>query len=176
MKSHYRSDIKLGRLASAFGIFLILLDTYFVILGLMIFFSWVLLPLILILPLAMLNFFMYKIIKVFLLSLLGKPHFELEVFDSGIRIKNEYLQWHKIKSISFQTGRLIHDREFSKGFKLPVFQRMFVLDKSGKEYSCIIDIDYFMKENRSHNNLRKLNTLMYDLGKASLISDWAEKR
>ena len=58
----------------------------------------------------------------------------------------------------------------------PVLQKIYILDKKGKEYSSIIDIDYFLKENREDNNLRKIKELLYGMDKLELISDWAEKR
>jgi hypothetical protein len=62
------------------------------------------------------------------------------------------------------------------GFKMPAFQRIFILDNDGKEYSCIIGIDYFMKKDRADNNIRLLQRIFHDIGKDHLISDWAEKR
>lgn len=100
----------------------------------------------------------------------------LELYDTGIRIKKEFIGWDKIRSISFQTGRTTHDYSSFEGFRLPAVQRMFVLDKTGKEISCAIDIDYAMKGSRKKNNLIILKEYLLDMGKGQLISDWAEKR
>ena len=57
-----------------------------------------------------------------------------------------------------------------------MLQKIFILDKKGKEHSCIIDIDYYLKKNRDKNNLRQIRDLLLGLDKLSLLSDWAEKR
>ena len=121
------------------------------------------------LPLIILNIIFLPIVKLVL-----KQDFSL--YTSGVKIKKKYIEWKKIKSISFQTGRLKSDEAFFRGFKLPVLQRIFVLDKDGKEYSCIIDIDYYSKTKREDNNLRKIRELLLGMDRISLLSDWAEKR
>ncbi|MEM3373951.1 MAG: hypothetical protein QXE31_01900 [Candidatus Woesearchaeota archaeon] len=101
---------------------------------------------------------------------------DFTLYQEGIKIKKKFLTWSEIKSISFQTGRHIADYNFYKGFKLPVFQRIYILDYDAQEYSTIIDTDYFLKNKRSQNNLLILRKHLIDMNKSKLISDWAEKR
>jgi hypothetical protein len=99
---------------------------------------------------------------------------DILVYDSGIRIKNKYLSWKQIKSISFRTGRTQRDYSFFSGIKLPALQRIYLLDTKGKEYSAIIDIDYSLKANRRKNNLAVLQEALSGLNKTNIISDWAQ--
>lgn len=125
-------------------------------------------------PIILLNIFLIPVMK----TLVGKffKKSELKLYTTGIKIKKNFLTWKKIKSISFQTGRLQGKKAFFRGFQLPIIQKIFILDKKGKEYSCIIDVDYYLKKNREKNNLRKIRDLLLGLDKLSLLSDWAEKR
>ena len=127
--------------------------------------------------------FLFFGIPIFLLDLLMMPLiksvlklYDFELHTDGVKIKNKKIEWKKVKSISFQTGRLIYDRKYDSGLKLPVLQKIYVLDKEGKEYSAIIDIDYFSKKNRSKNNIRKITKFLDGMNKEYLIADWAEKR
>ena len=101
---------------------------------------------------------------------------EFELHTDCIRIKNKNLEWKKVKSISFQTGRPIYDRTFNLGIKLPALQKIFILDKEGLEYSAIIDIDYYSKKNRKENNIKTISRFLAGMDKEYLIADWAEKR
>lgn len=121
-------------------------------------------------PILILDFLLIPLIK----SILRLHDFELHI--NCVRIKNKTIEWKQIKSISFQTGRLIYDRTFNFGVKLPVLQRIFVLDKEGKEYSAIIDIDYYSKKNRKENNIKKIHKFLIGMDKDYLVADWAEKR
>jgi len=112
------------------------------------------------------------ILDLIFLPVIRKPRFIL--FDTGVRIKGTFLSWKEIKSISFQSGRINQENPL-KG-RLPAIQRIFILDKKGREFSTLIDIDYFSKQDRKNNNLMKLNKYLFDMNKVSIISDWAEKR
>lgn len=126
------------------------------------------------LPILFLNLILFPVCRTTFLSLIKKSDFLL--YTTGLRINNKYFLWKQIKSISFQTGRLRGKKVFFRGFKLPMLQKIFILDKKGKEHSCIIDIDYYLKKNRDKNNLRQIRDLLLGLDKLSLLSDWAEKR
>lgn len=122
------------------------------------------------LPVLILDILLLPLIKSIL-----KLH-EFELHTDCIMIKNKNIQWKQIKSISFQTGRLIYDRSFNFGFKLPALQKIYVLDKEGKEYSAIIDVDYYSKKNRKENNIKKIHKFLIGMDKEYLVADWAEKR
>jgi len=126
------------------------------------------------LPLLVLNILLFQVCRTTFLSIIKKSDFIL--YTTGIKINNKYLMWKQIKSISFKTGRYKSKKVFFRGVKLPMLQKIFILDKKGKEYSCIIDIDYYLKKNRDKNNLRQVRDLLLGLDKLSLLSDWAEKR
>ena len=127
-------------------------------------------------PILFLDIFLYPILKVVFLTLIKKEEYSIIIYNKGIEINNLFLEWEKIKSISFQTGRLITDNDFLRGFKLPAIQKIYILDKKGKEYSCAIDIDYFSKKDRSKNNLNIIKGILHEQNKIFLLSDWAEKR
>lgn len=126
------------------------------------------------LPVLFLNIMLFPVCRTTFLSIIKKSDFLL--YTTGIKIKNKYFLWKQIKSISFKTGRYKGKKVFFRGFQLPMLQKIFILDKKGKEYSCIIDIDYYLKKNRDKNNLRQIRDLLLGLDKLSLLSDWAEKR
>ena len=126
------------------------------------------------LPILLLNMILWPVCRTTFFSLTKKSDFLL--YTTGIKINNKYLMWKQIKSISFKTGRYKCRNVFFRGFQLPMVQKIFVLDKKGTEYSCIIDVDYYLKKNRDKNNLRKIRELLFGLDKLSLMSDWAEKR
>ena len=122
------------------------------------------------LPVIILDVLLLPLVK----SILNLHEFELHT--NSVKIKNKTLVWKKVKSISFQTGRLIYDRNFNLGLKLPALQKIFVLDKKGKEYCAIIDIDYYSKKKRKENNIRRINKFLVGMDKDYLVADWAEKR
>ncbi len=128
------------------------------------------------LPIFVLNAFFNPVNRSILLNFIWKEKTECILYKEGIKLKRNFLVWNKIKSISFQSGRPITDYSFYKGIKLPALQRLFILDKKGEEYSCIIDIDYFFKQKRGKNNILLFREALVELGKSHLISDWAEKR
>jgi len=102
--------------------------------------------------------------------------YDFILYNTGMEIKGKYFEWRKIKSISFNTGRRFNKKLFYKGFKLPVLQRIFILDKKGKEHSVVIDIDHPLRKDREKNNLRVIRDHLYGMDKISLLSDWAKKR
>ncbi|MBT3720311.1 hypothetical protein HN789_05485 [archaeon] len=162
----FRADINWGYLGKTLFIVLIILNFLFVSL---VFFTT--------------PFFILFGIPIFVLDLLLMPLIksilkiqEFELHTDSLKIKNKKIDWKKVKSISFQTGRLIYDRVFYKGFKLPTLQKIFVLDKEGYEYSAIIDIDYYFKKKRQENNIRIINRHLLAMDKQYLVADWAEKR
>jgi len=128
------------------------------------------------LPLVILDIFLFPILKVVFLNLIKKEEYTIIIYNEGIEINTLFLEWKKIKSISFQTGRLITGNDFLRGFKLSAIQKIYILDKKGKEYSCAIDIDYFSKKDRSKNNLSIIKGILHEQNKIFLLSDWAEKR
>jgi len=123
------------------------------------------------LPLIVLNIIFLPVMKDIILK-----KSELVLYTTGFKIKNKFLMWKQIKSISFNTGRLKKRTAFFRGAQLPMLQKIYILDKKGIEYSCNIDIDYWGKKKREENNLRKLNEFLLGLNQVSLLSDWAEKR
>jgi len=168
----YQAVIRWGWQLNFLGYLLVLFDITFFILV----FQTSLERVLLAIPLLVLNIILFPLLKQIILSFIGKRFIEFELYTKGITIKNKYLGWKDIKSISFQSGRLIYDTRFYHGFKFPAFQRIYVLDNEGKEYSAIIDIDYWSKKDRKNNNLRKLNELMMGMDRTSILSDWAQKR
>jgi hypothetical protein len=127
-----------------------------------------------ILPLFLLNVLLYPIHKSMLFHVLKKENPVFVIYKEGITIKDRHFLWDKIKSISFDTGIIRVDTAF-RGFKLPYLQRIYIDEKGEKEHTCIIDIDYSLKSNRTENNLNKIRDELVDLGKANIISDWAER-
>ncbi len=97
------------------------------------------------------------------------------IYDSGIKLRQKYLPWNEIKSISFSSGRF-RDTVFWRGLKLPATQRIYVLDMKGNEYNTIIDLDHSLKINRSSNNISIISEVFHLTGRANILSDWAEKR
>jgi hypothetical protein len=127
-------------------------------------------------PLVVLNILFFPVMRTLFLKFMKKEKYDLQIYNTGFKIRDTFLEWKKIKSISFHTGRLQGKTAFFYGYKLPIMQKIFLLDKEGNEYSCVIDIDYYLKKDRDKNNLRKIRELLLGLDKVSLISDWAEKR
>ncbi len=125
-------------------------------------------------PILVLNGLFFPVLKALILRIMKKTDFQL--YTTGIKIKGKLLNWSQIKSISFKTGRYKGKKAFFRGHRLPALQSIFILDKKGKEYSCIIDIDYSSKKNRKENNLRKIREFLLGMDKISLLSDWAEKK
>ncbi|MBN1502144.1 hypothetical protein JW930_01250 [Candidatus Woesearchaeota archaeon] len=123
-----------------------------------------------------LNFCFFPVFHHLFFSILKKPRYDLILSKKGIQIANKYLQWRQVKSISFSTGRPKSKIAFYRvKFALPAKQTIFVLDKQGREYKRMVDIDYFSKHDRSNNNLVGIEKVLADLKKANLISDWAER-
>lgn len=175
----FKSQIKWGWLLIAIGATLIIGDiitVIYIIMGLIKDYQLIFISLILIIPLIILNYLLYPITKSILYWILKKNNHNLELFTTGIKIKKKMFKWEKIKSISFQTGRLIYDSKFFSGLKLPALQKIYILLKNGKEISSTIDVDYFLKNKRENNNLRKLNELFFGMDKQDILSDWAQKR
>jgi hypothetical protein len=127
-------------------------------------------------PSLALDVVFYPVFNSLLNKILKKEYYPLIISPKGIELNNRLHLWESIKSISFQTGRLIHDYRAFQGFKLPALQMIYVLDKEGKEYSSVLDIDYFLKGQREKNNLIEARKEIFDFGRMNLISDWAEKR
>lgn len=126
-------------------------------------------------PALALDVIFYPVFNSITQKIMKKEHYPLIVSHKGIELNNKLHLWDGIKSISFQTGRLIHDYRAFEGFKLPALQMIFVLDKEGKEYSAVIDIDYFLKGQREKNNLVEAKKEIFDHGRMNIMSDWAEK-
>jgi hypothetical protein len=124
-------------------------------------------------PAFVLDIIFYSVFRTLLLT---KYKYTLIISPKGIEINRRLHLWDSIRSISFQTGRLEHDFTAFHGIKLPVLQRIYILDREGKEYSVVIDIDYFLKGERKKNNLILAKEMLADMGKTAIISDWAEKR
>jgi hypothetical protein len=127
-------------------------------------------------PVLALDTVLYPVFDSIIRKTVKKEKYSLIVSHKGIELNNKLHLWDGIKSISFQTGRLEHDYKAFQGFKLPALQRIYLLDKEGKEYSAAIDIDYFLKEKRNKNNLIEAKKEILDLGRMNIMSDWAEKR
>ncbi|MBN2368590.1 hypothetical protein JXC34_06220 [Candidatus Woesearchaeota archaeon] len=125
-------------------------------------------------PLLALDFIFFPVFKGVLFELIRKEDSGLVLYTTGIEINRLFLEWKKIKSISFNSGR-INRKDFFRGFGLPALQEIYILDKKGKEYSCTIDIDYSLKKDRENNNLREIRDMLLGLEKARLISDWAQR-
>ncbi len=168
-------DLPILSVTSFVAVLTIIYLYYFVIL--LIRFSYLKIPIIIwltTLPILFLNILLFPVCRTTFLSIIKKSDFIL--YATGIMINNKYLLWKQIKSISFKTGRYKSKKVFFRGFQLPMLQKIFILDKKGKEYSCVIDVDYYLKKNRDKNNLRQIRDLLLGLDKLSLLSDWAEKR
>jgi hypothetical protein len=129
---------------------------------------------ILILPIIILNILLYPIHKSIFFHALRRQIPVFVIYKEGITIKDKHFLWDRIKSISFDTGIIRVDTAF-RGFKLPYLQRIYIDEKGEIEHSCIIDIDYSLKSDRTENNLNKIRDELVDLGKANIISDWAER-
>lgn len=162
----FKAEVSWGWIGKIIFTILILLNLSFIILlfltsSIFVFFG---------LPILILDLLLIPLIK----SILHLHEFELHT--NCIKIKNKIIEWKEVKSISFQTGRLIYDRSFYLGLKLPVMQKIYVLDKKGQEYSAIIDIDYYSKKNREKNNISKITKFLDGMNKEYLLADWAEKR
>jgi hypothetical protein len=127
-------------------------------------------------PALILDFIFYPVFRSLIFSIVKKTHYDLVISGKGIEINRKLHLWENIKSISFQTGRIVHNNTFFQGFKLPAMQKIYILDTEGKEYSAAIDIDYILKGNRGKNNLILAKAELYDLRKMGILSDWAEKR
>jgi len=128
------------------------------------------------LPIIILNIILFPLIKSIIFLMLNKKYCEFELYTTGIKIKNKFFKWSQIKGLGFSTGRHIEDKFFYEGKKLPVYQKLFMSDKEGKEYSCSIDVDYYFKQHRKQNNLLKIEEFLLGLDKIDLIGDWAEKK
>ena len=131
--------------------------------------------LVLILPVIVLDVMTYPLIRGIINELIRRTP-DLSISQYGINIKGKSLPWHSVKSISLQTGRIMQDRNYFSGCKLPAYQKIFVLDKDGKEYECIIDVDYCLKKQREKNNYLKIISYLTKEKKIHLMADWAEKR
>jgi hypothetical protein len=127
-------------------------------------------------PVLALDIALFPVFSSLLFIMIRKIHYNLVISGKGIEMNRKQHIWESIKSISFQTGRLVHNNTAFQGIRLPALQRIYILDKDGKEYSAIIDIDYFLKGNREKNNLILAKSELYDLRKMGVLSDWAEKR
>ncbi len=127
-------------------------------------------------PVFALDIIFYPVFLSLFFNIFKKDDYDISISKLGIGINRKMHLWDKIKSISFQTGRIVHDNTFSQGLRLPALQRIYLLEKDGKEYSAIIDIDYYLKEKRDKNNLVAAKEELFYLGKMGIISDWAEKR
>jgi hypothetical protein len=119
-------------------------------------------------PLILLNIFLFPTLKVLFYQ-------DVFLYDLGIKIRGSFLDWKKIKSISFSSGRYM-DSKFWSGLKLPAVQKLYLLDNDGNEHVGVIDIDHSLRSSRSRNNLLRMNEQLHILNKSHLISDWAEKR
>jgi hypothetical protein len=162
----YKPNIRWGYLGTSVFLFILLLNLFFIAL-------MFITPLILIffgIPIILLDILLLPLIK----SILKVTDFELHT--DGLTIKKKKIFWKEVKSISFQTGRPIYDRNFNSGFKLPALQKIYVLDKKGLEYSAVIDADFYLKKNRNKNNIRIISKFLLGMDKQDLIADWAEKR
>ena len=130
----------------------------------------------LIVPIIILDIFIFPIFREILLKFIKKTHNQFEIYTTGIKIKEKYFNWKNIKSISPDTGRPMVDKKYFKGPKLPVLQKIYLIDKNYNEYCCIVDYDYFSKPNRQKNNLEKIKELLLGLDKIDIIHDWAQLR
>lgn len=162
----YRAEVEWGWLGTLMIFLIVFLNFSFLLLIFMtstvfLFFG---------IPIFLLDIVIFPLLK----SIMKRHEFELQT--DSVNIKNKKIEWKRIKSISFQTGRLIYDRSFNTGFKLPVLQKIYILDKKGREYSAIIDVDYYSKKNRTKNNIYKISKFLDGMNKDYLIADWAEKR
>jgi hypothetical protein len=128
------------------------------------------------LPIIILNVILFPLVKSLVLLMFNKKYYAFELYTTGIKIKNKFFKWKEIKGIGFSNGRNIDDKFFYIGKKLPVYQKVFMSDKDGKEYSCLLDIDYYFKQHRKQNNLLKIEEFLLGLDKIDLIGDWAEKK
>jgi len=127
-------------------------------------------------PAIALDIIMYPVYKSVFNRALDRNHYDLLISNKGIELNRRLHLWDAIKSISFQTGRLAHDYTAFQGIKLPALQKIYLLDREGKEYSCAIDIDYSLRGKRNMNNLIFAKEELIHLGKIPMLSDWAEKR
>ena len=128
------------------------------------------------LPIIILNFILFPLISSIVGLALNKKYCQFELYTTGINIKNKFFKWKEIKGIGFNNGRHIDDKLFYEGKKLPVYQKLFMSDKEGKEYSCLLDVDYYFKQDRKENNMLKIEEFLLGLDKIDLIGDWAEKK
>jgi hypothetical protein len=126
-------------------------------------------------PLIVLDIMLAPIIRGIIISMFGLGP-DLIMTQQGLTIKKINLPWHAVKSISLQTGRIMGDREYFAGCKLPALQKIFILDKGGREHECVIDIDYCMKGGRKSNNYLKITHHLSVEKRTQLMADWAEKR
>ncbi len=155
-----------GWLGILITIILLLLNIFFIMLLFLTSYVFI----IFFLPVVILDAVFFPLIK----SMFRIAEFELHT--DSVKVKNRILKWKDVKSISFQTGRLIYDRDYDKGFKLPALQKIYVLDKKGEEYSAVIGVDYFFKKKREDNNIKRLTKYLNGMNREELIADWAEKR
>jgi hypothetical protein len=153
------------------GIILLLLISS---ISLMIIYKLQIILAIFILPILILNILLLPIHKSMIYHLLKKKDPVFVIYKEGITIRGRHFLWDKIRSISFDTGIIRVDTAF-RGFKLPYLQRIYIDEKGEIEHSCIIDIDYSLKADRTENNLNIIRDELVDMGKANIISDWAER-
>ena len=125
-------------------------------------------------PILILDIFSFQIIKEILLKLFNKHYNQFEIYTTGVKIKKKYFDWKNIRSISPDTGRPIKDNKYFIGIKLPVLQKIYLIDKEYNEFKCVVDYDYFSKPNRQKNNLEKIKELLMGLDKLDIIHDWAQ--
>ena len=173
------SEVKIGKLLYVLLVFLFLINLFILIYAIIIVINdpkFILMVFGFSLPIIILDIMIHKLAMISFENFLGKPFDEFRLYTTGIKIKEKFFLWENIRSVAIDSGRIMIDKEYFKGFKSPVFQKIYLIDKEYKEHNCIVDIDYYKKQDRNENNLEKIKELLLGLDKIDLMHDWAQKK